>query len=372
LAVFRSSSILLAAAAALLSVAFGSETEQNSRYHLGAGDVISVMVYGEPELSGKHVIGERGTINVPLLGERVASGKTVSELATYLSEGWARDFLVNPQVTIAVSEFLSKKIYILGQVVRPGEYYLRSDATSFLKALSMAGGQTQGAASKAFLIRRMASGGESSVEIDLETVLSKGDQAEEVVVLPGDRINVPLGQQPMTSQQQVYISGEVAKPGAYPYKAGLSVLSLAIQAGGFNQQAAPGRTVITRTAGAEIQNIRVDLGKIMDGVVADVPLREEDKILVPRMRAAEEFVYLEGQVRRPGAFPFTEGMTALGLTILGGGFTDAASPSRATLIRKKGEKRDVIRINLNSVKKGKDPDVTLEAGDILSIPEGIL
>lgn len=210
------------------------------------------------------------------------------------------------------------------------------------------------------------------MEVDLEGVLSKGERSEQVQVLPGDRINIPLGQLPMAQQELVYISGEVIKPGAYPYKTGLTVLSLAIQAGGLSQPAAPSRTVITRTSGAAIQNIRVDLAMIMDGEVADVALLPEDKILVPRMRAAEQYVYLEGQVKRPGAFPYTEGMTALGLTILGGGFTNMASPSRSTLIRKKGEKQDVVRVNLNSVKKGKDLDVVLQPGDILSVPESIL
>jgi polysaccharide export outer membrane protein len=372
-ATFLSFSLLLAAAAALLPLAaVGAEAPPAASYHLAPADVISVSVYGEPELGGKHVIGERGTVNFPLLGEQVVTGKTVSELAAFLAAQWGGEFLVNPQVTVSVVDFLGKKIYIHGQVAQPGEYYLKTDTTTFLRALSMAGGQTQGAASKAFLIRKKASGEETSVEIDLETLLAKGDEAEEIIVLPGDRISVPLAERLTNRQEQVYISGDVAKPGVYPHKPGLTVLSLAILAGGLTEQAAPARTVITRTTGAEFQNIRVDLGSIMYGESADFLLQPEDKVLVPRMRAAEQFVYLEGQVKKPGAFPYTEGMTAFGLTILGGGFTDMASPSRASLIRKNAEKLEVIRVNFNSIKKGKDPDVTLLPGDILSVPESIL
>jgi len=83
-------------------------------------------------------------------------------------------------------------------------------------------------------------------------------------------------------------------------------------------------------------------------------------------------VSVEGRVKKPGVYEYQRGITALNTCIMAGGFDKFAAPNRARIIREKDGKQTVIRINLNDVKQGEIPDIELEPGDILVIPESWL
>jgi len=83
-------------------------------------------------------------------------------------------------------------------------------------------------------------------------------------------------------------------------------------------------------------------------------------------------VSVEGRVKKPGVYDYQRGITALNTCLMAGGFDKFAAPNRARIIREKDGKQIVIKINLNDVKEGKIPDIELEPGDIVVIPESWL
>jgi len=81
-------------------------------------------------------------------------------------------------------------------------------------------------------------------------------------------------------------------------------------------------------------------------------------------------IYVLGKINSPGVYDFREGLTALDACILAGGFAQYAAPNRSTITRREAKgKQEIIKINLNRVKKGKDKDVPLKPGDRIYVPE---
>jgi polysaccharide export outer membrane protein len=74
-------------------------------------------------------------------------------------------------------------------------------------------------------------------------------------------------------------------------------------------------------------------------------------------------------VKKPGIYDYQPGLTALNACIMAGGFGKFAAPNRTKIIRNQGGKQEIIKINLNDVKKGKIPDIELKPGDRIHVPE---
>ena len=112
-------------------------------YRLGPGDGIDIRVFGEPDLSMSVLIGDSGRLNYPLLGEVQVGGLTVSEIEQRLTNGLRGDYLIDPAVTVAVSEY--RPFYVNGEVENPGAYAYQPGLT-LQKAIALAGGFTERAA----------------------------------------------------------------------------------------------------------------------------------------------------------------------------------------------------------------------------------
>ena len=109
-------------------------------YHLGPGDRVRVIVYGDKELSDVFAIGDDGLIALPLAGSVTASGRTPSQLADAIAANLKqRGMIEDPSVAVEVAAY--RPIFILGEVVRPGQYPYEPDMT-VIAAVSLAGGYT--------------------------------------------------------------------------------------------------------------------------------------------------------------------------------------------------------------------------------------
>ena len=108
--------------AGLSAGAMGAAVKEG--YTLRPGDTIDIVVVGDQDLSRAVTIKPEGTIDLPLVGEVTAAGKTTSQLAADLTKRYSR-YLVAPSITVAVREFRVDRIYVLGQVNRPGEFQIR-------------------------------------------------------------------------------------------------------------------------------------------------------------------------------------------------------------------------------------------------------
>jgi polysaccharide export outer membrane protein len=96
--------------------------EPASSNSLGVGDLVEVRVFQEADLSGAYRISSEGTIDFPLCGKVTLSGTSASEAADALKACLAGKYLKNPQVTVLIREYNSKKIFVFGEVNKPGTF----------------------------------------------------------------------------------------------------------------------------------------------------------------------------------------------------------------------------------------------------------
>jgi len=120
---------------------------------LGPEDVFTVQVYLEDSLSGEYRLDSNGDFSFPLLGSLHLSGKTPTEAAEVLSERLSDGFLRNPQVSITVKEFNSRKVSVIGQVRKPGRYGYHEGMT-LVEAIALAGGTTDSAVLREIQVTR--------------------------------------------------------------------------------------------------------------------------------------------------------------------------------------------------------------------------
>jgi polysaccharide biosynthesis/export protein len=158
-------------------------------YLIGADDILSVDVWKEPEISRIVPVRPDGKISVPLINDVQAAGMSPTQLALQITEQ-LRKTLVNPQVTVIVTQINSQRIYILGEVTRGGAYSLLPNMT-VLQALSSAGSVTPFANLKKIYIMRTTNGRQQMLPFNYKEVVSGQKVEQNVHLQAGDTIVVP-------------------------------------------------------------------------------------------------------------------------------------------------------------------------------------
>jgi len=159
----------------------------DASYKIGPQDVLRIDVWKETEISRSVPVRPDGKISLPLLNDVQASGLTAMELANVITEG-LKKFINSPQVTVTVTEINSRRIYVTGEVTKPGAYALLPNMTA-LQALTSAGGFTQFSNPKKIYVLRNESGKQVKHPFNYKAVLD-GKQ-EDFPLQPGDTIVVP-------------------------------------------------------------------------------------------------------------------------------------------------------------------------------------
>jgi polysaccharide export outer membrane protein len=158
-------------------------------YIIGPEDVLKIDVWKEPEMSGTIPVRPDGKISLALVGDVQAAGFTPTQLTADLTTR-LKKYLEDPRVTVTVNSVQSQRVFILGQVGRPGAYPLLPDMT-VLQALSTAGGLSQYAAADKIYVLRNDGGKQSKIAFQYKQVI-KGNKPEQNIVLKsGDTIVVP-------------------------------------------------------------------------------------------------------------------------------------------------------------------------------------
>lgn len=140
-------------------------------YVLRPGDVVQVKVYQEDDLTALSRIGKDGFITMPLLGSVKVVSNTVDQATTLIRDGLAKDYLVNPQVTLNVTEFAKRRFTVLGQVQRPGTYDMPSDeSVSLLQAIATAGGYTRIGSPRKITVQRTVGNENKIIQLDAEAM----------------------------------------------------------------------------------------------------------------------------------------------------------------------------------------------------------
>ncbi len=142
-------------------------------YRLGAEGMIQIVVYGEPGLTGTYKVTSGGAVSIPLIGEVSVAGKTVAEAERLIAEKFSDGYLVDPSVTIQISQH--RPVYVLGEVQNPGSYGYAGDM-SVLNAVALAGGFTYRADRKDVEILRASEGNAPAYrEFPVESKIIPGD-----------------------------------------------------------------------------------------------------------------------------------------------------------------------------------------------------
>jgi len=259
-------------------------------YTLGSGDVVRIKVIDEPELSGLFRVSSLGKISYPYLGNIDVKEMTVEDLNWYLTTKLKEDYLVNPVVTVSVEEYKSKKVFIQGEVDKPGVYYLR-EKSGVLNLILEAGGTTKDASEEIVILRSTGMSDEDNPEefekinINLRELLS-GNMAQNVEIQRGDIIYVAnaSGGQFKTEGRFINIMGEVKNPGNYDYRLGLTVLNAILEAGGFTEYAAKNKVKVIKKAGDKQKVVVARLDDLIkkSKMEEDVILDPGDLIIVPQ------------------------------------------------------------------------------------------
>ena len=197
---------------------------------IGVGDAVRVTVFQQPDLTTEARVSDRGTISMPLVGEVKLIGLTPSlagaQIAGALKDG---KFLKNPQVSVALTTNRSRQVNVLGLVARPGRYALDETSSQLADVIAAAGGIAAGGDEVVTLVR---DGQSQKIP-----ALAKG-----VYLKNGDTIHVERA-------PVFYIYGEVARSGAYPLVANMTVMQAIAAGGGITPRGSDKRVLLRRPAG---------------------------------------------------------------------------------------------------------------------------
>ena len=167
----------------------GNPPAADANYTIGVDDVLDISVWKEPDVSRVVPVRPDGKISLPLISDVQAAGLTPADLATEIA-GRLKKYMNDPQVTVIVSQINSRRVYIVGGVIRAGAYPLLPGMT-VLQAISSAGGFTVYADTKAIRVMRNVNGKQTELPFDYHAVLKGTKSSENILLQPGDTIVVP-------------------------------------------------------------------------------------------------------------------------------------------------------------------------------------
>jgi len=245
-------------------------------YTIGPKDLLEIRVLEIPEMNVERRVKENGTIDLPMLGEFSVDGLSPMQANERLSTILTAEYVNRANVSIVVREFANKPLSILGAVARPGSLNIAGRYT-LLQAISAAGGLTQEAGKKIFVLRTVEDGDSQVIEIQRDDLFRSPDARWNIPVYPSDIVNIPA-----RTIVKVFCLGEVRSPGALEFDSDdrISLLSVIAQAGGLTDRASKKITITRRgEKGADVETI-VNYNDIVAGRVTDPRLEADDVVIV--------------------------------------------------------------------------------------------
>jgi polysaccharide export outer membrane protein len=329
-----------------------------AEFTLGADDVIEVSVENHADLNRTMTVLSDGTVTVPPIGKLKAVGKTPAALASEIETGLERTYN-NCPVLVSVKEVHSRHVRILGAIRGAGAFDLKP-GMRLMDLIAAAGGFT---VSADLITARLVRGGITVLPISVVKAFAQPESAANIPLEVDDLVLLDV------KQGQVFVYGQVARPGAFDLAGGQSVLAVLSQAGNPTENAALTKAYIIRN-GAQIPvNLRALLIEGKDeGKVLTTTLQPGDALFIP-----EALHYsVNGQVSKPGIYSLPE-FKPLRVTEalnIAGGTTQFGNITDVVILRKTNGKVSPIHINVDKLFKMGDltGDVVLQANDIVFVP----
>jgi len=353
----------LVLAVMLLASAVWSLAAGAAEYTLGVGDVLRITVWGHADLATEVAIRPDGYLTFPLVGDLWAVDKTPRQISSELQNMLA-EFIVNPQVTVIVSQFRTLHVQVLGEVKESGYYQLKAGAR-LADVLALAGGPTATADLSSVTVTRyvLDEGGQEHsrvLQVDVNQFLQGGDLAANPLLESGDMIYVPPA-------GRAAIFGEVRQPASYSLGQGLDILELLAAAGGALDTADLERVVVTSQGEEGPLERIVNVQELLSGRGRPTALRPNDVVFVPK----KQQVMVLGAVQNPGVYPLHSEATLLEIIARAGGVLPTGDPS-AIVITRRGAGQELIVADLQPALSGRTggDNPTVDPDDVIFVPEG--
>jgi protein involved in polysaccharide export with SLBB domain len=274
-------------------------------YVVGSGDTLTINMWGGMTQSLSRVVDRDGRIMLPDAGSLDVGGLPLQRAGDMI-EGALKKQYRDVKATVTVSRLRSVRVYVVGDVQRPGGYDISSLATP-LSALYAAGGPTSVGSLR---VARHYRGSQLVEDIDLYDFLLHGVRNGSAHFESGDTLLVP------PAGPQVAISGAVKRPAIYEVRSGDATLaSLISDAGGVTAAASLGHITIDRIGTnhqretVTLKGVDEETSQTPDAAVAAFQVKDGDRIRIgPILPYSQRAIYLEGHVARPGRLPYTDGM----------------------------------------------------------------
>jgi protein involved in polysaccharide export with SLBB domain len=334
-------------------------------YVVGPGDGLTITLTGGISQRLQRVVDREGRVALPEVGAVEVSGHNLGDVQ-HLVQTVLRGQFRGVDADVSLSRIRTVRVYVTGDVERPGPYDVSSLSTP-LNALYIAGGPTSGGSLR---ILRHYRGKQLIQEVDVYDLLLHGIRGDVQRLQAGDTIQVP----PLKGQ--VTIEGMVRRPAVYELNGEKGLAEVLELAGGVLPSGTLRHVDVERVESHEGRTmLRLDIPETnsdasVNKALEDFVVQDGDKIkITPILPYADKTVYLDGHVSRPGKFAYTDGMKVTDLIKSYKDVLPEPSISHAEIIRlsQPDFAPEVLTFNLGDALAGKDQDLVLKPFDIVRV-----
>jgi len=329
-------------------------------YILGPGDNLIVALWGQVEKEYTLTVNREGKIFIPRLGELIVWGKQLGDFELQLKKKFSEVY-TRFNMTVSLGQIRSIRIYLTGEVKRPGAYTVTS-LTSLFNALYLAGGPTENGSMRDIRLMR---GGRKVAGADLYKFLLEGDNSSDIRLESGDAIFVPV------TGPRVAVRGKIHREAIYELTESQTAQDLLTLAGRPTADAYLDRVMLDRIGGrGEWEVLDLNLNAAKPESMVDVTLLDGDRLTVFSVfEMKTNMVSVFGMVKHPGYYERSDTARVSYLIDRSELQPYDVYLKRANLFRRHADWRtEVIAIDLGSIMNGSSAqDIFLEDGDSLHI-----
>jgi len=334
-------------------------------YVLGPGDGLNIDMWGGISQRLKRVVDHEGRLALPEVGSVQVTGRTLGDVQ-HLVQTALRSQFREVEADISLSRLRTIRVYVVGDVQRPGAYDVSSLSTP-LNALYQAGGPTSRGSMR---IVEHFRGKQSIEDVDLYDLLLHGVHSGTLRLESGDTVLVP----PIGAE--VNIEGMVRRPAIYELNGERTLAEVLQLAGGVLPSGTLRHVDVERVQAHESRTmLRLDIPEnnnqeSVTQALVNFQIQDGDKIkILPILPFAEKTVYLDGHVFRPGKYAYQDGMKVTDLVKSYKDLLPEPYKQHAEIIRLKAPDYtpEVLAFNLEDALAGKNQDLALKPFDTLRV-----
>ena len=338
--------------------------EKKYEYRIGIDDVLHIVCWQHPDLTMDVTVRKDGQISFPLVGTIRAEGLTIGEFEYELKKGIGR-FIQDPQISITPKETQSQRVFIVGQVrklyanIGGKPYFNLKAGSTLLDALSDVEFYPEADLAASYVNRD-----DLVIPVDLKALMMGGDLAQNILLMPEDKIVIPA------ALKEVTLLGEVRTPGRYKVNIDTTLANALSIATGINRETAD---LYMAFVARNKQILPVNLKRLLDyaDMSQNIIMEDGDIVFIPNIQ--EKKYYVLGEVNKPGVYYYRDPVTVMEAISQGGGFLTTAQRSQVVVVRGDIHNPQIYEVDALAMMEGKSLEkFTLQKGDVVYIPRTLV